>query len=120
MLNILLSSSGARLAIISAGGSSLRTTDKVAEMDPALILISHIPPVGLTQARYLVKRMRARRPDTPIIVGYWERDAATPEATERFRPARLVSSLAAAREAVLERVSAPRSTPGPLIDASHF
>ena len=107
MLNLLLEPTGVRLTIVSAGGSALRITDKVGELDPTLILISHLPPVGLAQARYLVKRMRARHPETPIVVGYWDHDAATTEMTEPFRPARLVVSLAAARALILERASAP-------------
>jgi len=111
MLNLLLQPAGVRLTIVSAGGSSLRVTDKVGELDPALILISHIPSEGLTRARYLVKRMRARNPETPIVLGYWDCNAPAAEMAERFRPARLVVNLAAARAMVLERVSAGPAAP---------
>lgn len=120
MLNIALKPSGVRLNIISAGGSSLKVTDKVGELDPALILISHIPPEGLTRARYLVKRMRARYSETPLILGYWDYDAPTTEMAERFRPARLVVSLAAARALILERASISQGTPAsPAVDEAH-
>ncbi|WP_165073840.1 AI-2E family transporter [Paludisphaera rhizosphaerae] len=119
MLNVLLQPTGVRLTIMSASGSSLRVTDRVGELDPALILISHVPPEGLTRARYLVKRMHARRPETPITVGYWDYDVPPLELTERFRPARLVVSLAAARALILERISAVQGAPsGPSGDAA--
>jgi predicted PurR-regulated permease PerM len=43
--------------------------DQVAEQSPALICIVSLPPGGLAQTRYLCKRLRARFPDTRIIVG---------------------------------------------------
>jgi hypothetical protein len=43
--------------------------DQVAEKSPALICIVSLPPGGLSQTRYLCKRLRVRFPDTGIIVG---------------------------------------------------
>jgi predicted PurR-regulated permease PerM len=43
--------------------------DRVAEKCPAVISIVSLPPGGLAQTRYLCKRLRARFPDTRIIVG---------------------------------------------------
>ncbi|WP_165250322.1 AI-2E family transporter [Paludisphaera soli] len=110
MLNMLLQPSGVRVHILSAGGSSLQVTDKVAQLDPALILISHLPPVGLTRARYLTKRMRARHADTPVVFGYWDVEAETPKVVESLKPAsasRVVLSLASARALILNRAPSP-------------
>lgn len=104
MLNILLQPAGVRIAILTAGGSSLKTTDKIAELDPTMILVSHLPPVGLARARYLTKRMRARYPEVPLTFGYWDHDADTTQVVERLKPAsasRVAVSLAAARAMVL-------------------
>lgn len=38
---------------------------------PALVCISALPPGGLSQARYLCKRLRAKLPETQILVGRW-------------------------------------------------
>jgi predicted PurR-regulated permease PerM len=43
----------------------------VGEKSPALICIATLPPGGLTQTRYLCKRLRARFPDLKIVVGRW-------------------------------------------------
>ena len=43
----------------------------VATGTSALILISALPPGGLTHARYLCKRLRAQRRDLKIVVGRW-------------------------------------------------
>src|SRR5262245_14857321 len=71
MLNLLLKTDGVHLTLISATGSPLRVSDKVNELDAGLVLISHLPPVGLTRARYLIKRLRARYPDLSMVVGFW-------------------------------------------------
>jgi len=105
MLNLLLKSSGMRIAVLSAGGSSLQISDKVGALSPALILISHIPPGGLTRARYLTKRLRAQYHDVPIAFGYWDAKAETSRVVESLRPAsasRVVVSLAAARDLILQ------------------
>jgi predicted PurR-regulated permease PerM len=109
MLNMVLKPSGVRVTILSAGGSSLQVTDKVAQLDPALILISHLPPVGLTRARYLTKRMRARHAETPLVFGYWDVQAETSKVVESLKPAaasRVVVSLASARALILTRAPA--------------
>ena len=38
--------------------------------------MSHLPPEGLTSARYLVRRLRAQFADLPIVVGRWGGTAA--------------------------------------------
>jgi predicted PurR-regulated permease PerM len=38
---------------------------------PALVIIVSLPEGGLAQTRYLSKRLRARFPDLPILIGRW-------------------------------------------------
>jgi predicted PurR-regulated permease PerM len=38
---------------------------------PAAIVVTALPPGGLTHARSFVKRLRARNPETRIVVGRW-------------------------------------------------
>ncbi len=117
MLNMLLKPSDVRLTIMSAGGSSLQISDKLGDLEPAMILISHLPPVGLTRARYLTKRIRSRYSEVPVVFGYWEAKAETPQVIEKLRPAsasRVVISLASARSLILNRAASnalPESTP---------
>jgi hypothetical protein len=114
MLNLVLKPSSLRLTILSAVGPSLQLSDKVAELEPALVLISHAPPAGLTRARYLTKRIRARLPELPIVFGYWDDDAEPSHVVERLRPAsvnRIVVSVASARAAIQNAVDAAKQVP---------
>lgn len=45
--------------------------EHVAGEHSPVVLISALPPGGLAHARYLCKRLRARRPDIKIVVGRW-------------------------------------------------
>ena len=45
--------------------------DQIAEKKPALVCLASLPPGGLAQTRYLCKRLRARFPDSKLIVGRW-------------------------------------------------
>ncbi|MDR3622661.1 MAG: AI-2E family transporter [Paludisphaera borealis] len=110
MLNMALKPSGVRLTILSAGASSLQLSEKIASLDPGMVLISHLPPEGLTRARYLTKRIRARHGDVPIVFGYWDLSAEPSRVVEQLRPAtanRIVVSVAAARAAIVHRAAPP-------------
>ena len=43
----------------------------VEQTSPALVCIGLVPPGGFAQTRYLCKRLRARFPTLPIVVGCW-------------------------------------------------
>jgi predicted PurR-regulated permease PerM len=43
----------------------------VKEKQPAIITVAALPPGGLSHAKYLVKRLRARYPSAKILVGRW-------------------------------------------------
>jgi predicted PurR-regulated permease PerM len=43
----------------------------VEQAAPALVCIGLVPPGGFAQTRYLCKRLRARFPTLPIVVGCW-------------------------------------------------
>jgi predicted PurR-regulated permease PerM len=106
LLNLLLEPSGVRITILSGSGSPLRVSDKVAEFDPSLLLISHLPPDGLTRARYLIKRLRARLPSIPLAVGYWDTTADLARVADGLRSVsahRVVLSIASARTLILEQ-----------------
>jgi len=106
MLNLLLKPSGVRLTILSATGSPLRVSDKVEQLECGLIVMSHLPPLGLTRTRYLIKRLRARHPDIPMVVGFWDVKADPVQVAEQLRSSsayHVALSVAAARTMILER-----------------
>ena len=43
----------------------------VEQATPAIVCIGLVPPGGFAQTRYLCKRLRARFPTLPIVVGCW-------------------------------------------------
>jgi hypothetical protein len=43
----------------------------VEQASPELVCIGLVPPGGFAQTRYLCKRLRARFPALPIVVGCW-------------------------------------------------
>ena len=45
--------------------------DQIAEKKVDLVCLASLPPGGLAQTRYLCKRLRARFPDSKLIVGRW-------------------------------------------------
>jgi hypothetical protein len=54
---------------------------------PALVCISALPPGGLSQARYLCKRLRAKLPETQILVGRWGLTTNLEQNEEQLREA---------------------------------
>jgi hypothetical protein len=95
------------MTAMEAFGSALNVTEQVAEQEPGLILMSYVPPVGMTHAKYLVKRMRAHMPDCPLAVGYWSQTEEAAQAAGSLRALglnRTVFTLAAARDLVIEHV----------------
>ena len=62
MLGQLLVPSGCTLVIVTDTESPMQVAERVAEQSPGLVVVSHLPPDGLTSARYLVRRLRAQFP----------------------------------------------------------
>ena len=48
---------------------------------PTVVCVSALPPTAALHARYLCKRLRARFPTLPVVVGLWQ--SAEPAAAER-------------------------------------
>ena len=111
MLQVLLGPLDCRMTLTDPGETPLQLAEGLAADPPGLIVVSHLPPAGLTSTRYLVRRLRARFPQIPIVVGRWsEKDEN--DSAERLTGAgatQVVCSLAEARDAVLKRTGHPVS-----------
>jgi predicted PurR-regulated permease PerM len=74
---------------------------------PAIVCVGVLPPGGLSQARYLIKRLRAALPGVTILVGRWGRNG-TPEETRLLMTAAgaddVGTTLAETRDQVLALV----------------
>jgi predicted PurR-regulated permease PerM len=71
MLPSSLCISSENLHMASVDSLSSEVVSAIERDSPALVIIASLPPGGLAQARYLCKRLRARFPDLPILVGRW-------------------------------------------------
>jgi len=84
MLGLLMEPSGIPLTISETVETPLKVVEHVTVEAPAMVLISHLPPDGLTAARYLVRRIRARHPKVLIAVGRWGEGGASESSAERL------------------------------------
>jgi hypothetical protein len=85
----------------------------VAEQSPELVVVSHLPPEGLTLARYLVRRLRARFAGLPIVVGRWGEAGGAASAAERLvgiGATHVVFTLAEARDRILSVANPEQKT----------
>jgi predicted PurR-regulated permease PerM len=106
MINLLLEPSHGQIVIVEGENTALNISEHVAELEPDLILLSYVPPVRLTQARYLMKRLRAQLAGIPLCVGYWDAAADPAQAIEPLRKVgvyRVAMTVIAARDLILER-----------------
>jgi predicted PurR-regulated permease PerM len=120
MLRVLLNPSGCRIELAEAGETPLNIAERLAEQHPTLILVSHLPPAGLTSTRYLVRRLRARFPEVPILVGRWS-ESGESDSADRLTSAgatQVVATLAEARDRILGRrqhTAEPQATASPAL-----
>jgi predicted PurR-regulated permease PerM len=71
MLGQILAPSKCTLVNIEGGGSPIQLAERVAEVSPSMVILSHLPPEALAQARYQVRRLRSRFAGLTILVGRW-------------------------------------------------
>ncbi len=108
MVNLLLAPSRLQLTIIEAEGAALSVSDQIAELHPSLIVPSCLPSVGMTRLRYLSRRLHARLPGVPLLLGYWDTSGDPTEVAEQLRAVavyRVVTNVGAMREVLLDQAS---------------
>ena len=107
MLGQILAPSKCTLVNLEGAGTPMQLAERVAEASPAMVILSHLPPEPLAQARYQVRRLRARFAALPIVVGRWGEsgsDAAS-EGLAGVGPTRVAFTLADARDQILARAA---------------
>ena len=101
MLDLLLKPTGVHMTLGELAASPLEAVERISAEDPDLVLISHLPPDGLTATRYLTRRIRARFPKLPIAVARWDHDSVGENVTKSLTAAganRIFNSLVDTRE----------------------
>ena len=71
MLACLLRSHGVGARALSAMGLTADFLDDVGAIQARVVCISAVPPTRLRRARYLIKKLRARFPETKVVIGVW-------------------------------------------------
>jgi methylmalonyl-CoA mutase cobalamin-binding subunit len=71
MLAQLLIAEGLDVDLQGAKHLTSEVVDRVADSASDIVVISILPPLGDRDSRLLWKRLRARYPKLPIVVGYW-------------------------------------------------
>jgi len=106
MLSELLALEGISMELLSHELLAGEVVAKVDAVPGAIVVISILPPISQRETRLLWKRLRARFPDLPIIVGCWHSAEARPlfGRIERDGPSRLVTTLAEAATTVKSTV----------------
>jgi predicted PurR-regulated permease PerM len=107
LLENLVEPLGISLEIADQVETPLKVVERIASETPDLVLISHLPPDGLTAARYLVRRIRARNPRLPIVVARWDESRDAETASERLTEAgasTMLGSLTETRDFLTELV----------------
>ena len=108
MLGQLLATSKCTLVTLEGAGSPMQLADRVAELSPAMVILSHLPPEALAHARYQVRRLRARFAGLAIVVGRWGETGsnAASEGLAGVGATHVAFTLADARDQILARAPA--------------
>jgi predicted PurR-regulated permease PerM len=117
MLGQILAPAAYTLVNVEGVGSPMLLADRVAEVSPAMVILSHLPPEALAQARYQVRRLRSRFSGLAIIVGRWGEagsDAAS-QGLSGVGATHVAFTLADARDQILANASS--AVPSPVATA---
>jgi predicted PurR-regulated permease PerM len=98
LLDHLLEPAKVPLTIVEEVETPLKVVERITAEAPDLVLISHLPPDGLTAARYLVRRIKASHPGLMVVVGRWTESTDAEAASDRLTASAVVGSLAEARD----------------------
>jgi predicted PurR-regulated permease PerM len=72
--------------VTTAGLLAAEVLALVEQSAPTLVCIGLVPPGGLAQTRYLCKKLRARFPTLPIVVGCWDGTKDEAKILAQLRP----------------------------------
>jgi hypothetical protein len=115
MLGQILAPSNCALVNVEGAGSPIQLADRLAAVSPTLVVLSHLPPEALAQARYQVRRLRARFAGLPILVGRWG-EAASDAASQGLSgvgATHVAFTLADARDQILAKAASAAGVTAP-------
>jgi len=62
---------GVRLELVDPGTLTAEVLERVATSEPGVVVVASLAQPGLAHARYVLKRLRARFPDLPLVAACW-------------------------------------------------
>jgi predicted PurR-regulated permease PerM len=71
LLRRVLADAHCPMEVLPAGLLSAEAVDRVAGLNPGVVVVGSVTPGGLAQTRYLLKRLRAACPELPVLVARW-------------------------------------------------
>jgi len=98
---------GYTLEVLSAKKLTAELLDHLQREPPAVVCLGSLPPGGLSQTRYLCKRIRREAPGVKIVVGRWADSEKIEHLEKRLRDAGmdlLATSLSASRDQIIPLV----------------
>jgi hypothetical protein len=101
MLKKLLTAKGHEVEILAPEQLAGEALEKIMEFNPNTVVISSLPPLAMTQTRYLVKRIKKIMPEQQVIVANWGLDSTKDRSSARLKEAgadNMVYSLQEARQ----------------------
>jgi predicted PurR-regulated permease PerM len=105
ILAVRLGADGVAVDTAPAGLLAAEVVERVAALEAAVMVVAFLAPGGLAQARYLVKRLRARFPELPLVAVRWGPPDGQEEARQQLLAAgatEFAATLRGAREGVLQ------------------
>jgi hypothetical protein len=84
MLRQVLEPAGYVLEMLSGRTLAAEVITRVHDEQPALIVVAALPPGGVSQTRYLCKRLRMSFPNLKILVGRWGHTERLTQMRERL------------------------------------
>ena len=78
---------GVHLELVDGGLLAAEVLERVAATNPDVVVVAALGEAGLPQARYVVKRLRARFPDLLLVAACWSPTADAEGACERLAEA---------------------------------
>jgi predicted PurR-regulated permease PerM len=115
MLGQILPPAKCAIVNVDGAGSPMQLAERVAAVSPAMVILSHLPPEALAQARYQVRRLRARFNELPIVVGRWGEGAsdAASQGLSGVGATHVAFSLADARDQILAKAATAAAVTAP-------
>ncbi|HEV8606653.1 MAG TPA: AI-2E family transporter [Tepidisphaeraceae bacterium] len=114
MLSQVLEQLGCVAKYIPVAALASEMVQTVEKYDARLVCISALPPSAVAHARYLCKRVRARKKDIPVLVGLWGTKVDSKKAMARLACSendKVVRTLADARAEIAPMVAVPAAEP---------